>query len=210
MTYLKNINEKQNRFICFIISLLGVLFRIVIVFLIAFGLYYAAAAIHQDLNTPPLIETVEAKELHFDQDEHMKLRYYVDEQEYTRFVLKSTVELVSGTARDYGMEPNHLLGICLQEGVEFHEGKAYGCSPTAVGDQGRAIGAFQILAKYHGIPINDAKHLYFSAKWTAERMLRNGYKEDPKWAIQTHNSRNLVGRIYADKVWQIARTLQPI
>jgi len=160
---------------------------------------------HWHIHTyPPIVEVVEAQSV----EDHVMIEYYIDGQQHLRSVLETTVELVSGPARDFGINPNHLLAICIQEGYEVSDGVAYSCSPTAVGDHGRAIGAFQILADYHGFPKDDAKNIYASAKWTAERMLRYNYRNNPRYAMQAHNGIHSKG--YGNTVWQIAKTLHPI
>jgi len=159
------------------------------------------------------IETAEAKTVLIfeDPDAHITIEYFVDGTRYTREVLKTTVDLVSGTARDFGIHPNHLLALCLQEGYEITDGVQYSCSPTAIGDNGWAFGAFQINrspSANPNVPVEDAKHLYFSARWTAERMLRYNYRNNPKFAMQAHNGIHSKG--YGNTVWQIAKTLHPI
>lgn len=160
------------------------------------------------VNEPPFMDIAEAKTVLVFEEEHATLEFYVSGQRYVRKVLKSTIADIAEVAKEYDMNQNHLLAICLKEGVEFHSGQAWACSPTAVGDNGRAIGAFQILAKYHGMPVDDAKNIIASARWTAERMLRYGYRDNPKYAMMSHNGVNSFR--YGDSAWQVAKTLHTI
>lgn len=59
--------------------------------------------------------------------------------------------------------------------------------PTAVGDNGRARGWFQIHYRLHKISLDCAQDLVCSANWTISYMERNGYPKYPKYAVQCHN-----------------------
>lgn len=185
-------------------------------------LFIASASYHQHkYGDPQIVETVEASEAYLSPDvvdkatgvsqgggTHYVVEYYVDNVRYVRWLKKDMLELVTGTAKDFGQNPNHLLGICLQEGTEFVDGYAFACSPTAVGDNGHALGAFQIHTGINtDVSKEDAKHAYYSARWTAERLQRKGYATNPKRAVQCHNGCN-ASLPYANRVWQIARTLK--
>lgn len=143
---------------------------------------------------------------------HYLMEYYAPNkfgitQRYVRTVNIEMFDLVAGTARDHGINPAHLQAICLKEGVEFVGEHAFACSPTAVKLDEGAYGAFQIRAQYHGIPVEDAQHPYFSARWTAERMLRYHYKTNPYYAMGRHNGGGPIAQKYAGEVWQIAKTM---
>jgi len=77
--------------------------------------------------------------------------------------------------------------MCIQE--------SFNCSDEAVGDQGNAIGAFQIHRGFHRhIPVTDAKNFDYSLNWTADRLIAKGYKSNNEWlrrkAISKHNGSN--------------------
>jgi hypothetical protein len=184
------------------VEFLGKLTRALILIIVLAAIFFAARYKH--MNTyPPIIETAEASE-----STHYTIEYFVDGQRYVRELNKEMFVLVAGTANDFGINQNHLLALCLQEGTEFVGDTAYACSPTAVGDNGQAFGAFQIHTGINHVSVDDAKHPYFSARWTAERMLRKGYETNPKYAMQCHNSCGERGIQYGNRVWQIARTLK--
>jgi len=181
--------------------------KIVLWGLAALCFYAMVASYHAHKHSlPPIIETVSAQETPA-RSSHFLLKYTVDGQDYYRTLSYSMEELVSGTARDHGIHPNHLLAICIQEGVEFVGEHAFACSPTATKPNEGAVGAFQIRAHYHGIKVEDAQHPYFSAVWTADRLLRYGYNENPYYAMGRHNGGGAAARRYASKVWQIAQTM---
>lgn len=167
----------------------------------------AIASYHaQRYTLPPIVETAHAEESQ-QKPSHFLLKYTVNGQDYYRTLSYAMEELVSGTARDHGIHPNHLLAICIQEGTEFVGKHAFACSPTASKPDEGAVGAFQIRAKYHGIKLEDAQHPYYSAVWTADRLLRYGYNENPYYAMGRHNGGGAAARRYAGKVWQIAQTM---
>jgi hypothetical protein len=70
---------------------------------------------------------------------------------------------------------------------------------TAVGDQGRARGYFQIWTKLHGIPVSCAEDLVCSADWTVTYLEYNQYPKYVSYAVQCHNSCN-AGNGYDAKV----------
>ena len=159
-----------------------------------------------------IIPTVEAREslLSSDRKTHFLVEYYVDGQRYVRTLNMAIAKLVEGTAKDLKINPAHLLAMCIQEGsVPNPDGNYYACDPTAVGDNGQALGAFQIHTGYHDIKREDAKHMYYSARWTAERLLQKGYLHNKERAIRCHNSCR-PDNDYGNRILQIAKTLKPI
>jgi len=145
-----------------------------------------------------------------DRETHFLVEYYVDGQRYVRTLNMANTKLIEGTAKDLRINPSHLLAMCIQEGsVPNPDGNYYACDPEAVGDGGLALGAFQIHTGYHEIKREDAKHLYYSAVWTAERLLQKGYLYNKERAIRCHNSCN-PSNSYGERVLQIAHTLKPI
>ena len=181
-------------------------------FVIIIGTVYFSIKNVRSEVIPDIIATVEAREsqLSFDRNEHFLVEYYVNGQRYVRTLNMAIAKLVEGTARDLKINPAHLLAMCIQEGsVPNSDGNFYACDPTAVGDNGKALGAFQIHTGYHDISEANAKHIYYSARWTAERLLRKGYLRNNERAIRCHNSCN-PNNEYGKRILQIARTLNPI
>lgn len=73
----------------------------------------------------------------------------------------------------------------LMLGMGFKESRFDAC---AVGDNGNAIGAFQIWYKLHKISKEAATNPVFAAKWTKDRLIAAGYKSGQiTLAIQQHN-----------------------
>ena len=141
---------------------------------------------------------------------HFMIQYTVDGKIYVRTLSYATAQLIEGTARDFNISPPVLLAMCIQEGsVPNPDGNYYACDATAKGDNNRARGMFQILYKLHGITIADAEHPYFSARFTAERLIAKGYNVNRERAIQSHNGYRQ-GNPYGKRILQIARTLKPI
>jgi len=97
------------------------------------------------------------------------------------------------------------MAICLQES---------GCNDQAIGDNGAAIGAFQINVLYHRGEEEAAKNFEYSAKWTAKRMIRLGYNKDDVnsryYAIWNHNGVvRGVNEYYPEIVMEYSRQLEP-
>lgn len=213
--FLKHITEEENPILCNFFAFCGKVFRVIRFTIIAAaligGLIYLSHY-EQSHSLPPIIDTAEA---HDTQPTHYLMEYYAPDdngitKRYVRTVNIAMFDLVAGTARDHGINPAHLQAICIQEGVEFVGEHAFACSPTAEKPDEGAIGAFQIRWKYHGEAKADAQHPYYSAVWTADRLLRYGYSENPYRAMGRHNGGGAAARKYAGKVWQIAKTMRII
>ena len=67
---------------------------------------------------------------------------------------------------------------------------------TAIGDNGKARGYFQIHYKLHGITIKCAEDLKCSARWTLSYLEQNSYPKYVTYAVQCHNGCN-AGNGYA-------------
>ena len=206
--------ETQHEKPSFTMQLLEIAGRIarLSVFIVIFILVFLLAKYSHGLKNTEIIPTAEAREsqLSFDRNEHFLVEYYVNGQRYVRTLNMEIAKLVEGTAKDLKINPAHLLAMCIQEGsVPNSDGNYYACDPTAVGDNGQALGAFQIHTGYHDISEANAKHIYYSARWTAERLLRKGYLRNNERAIRCHNSCN-PNNEYGKRILQIARTLNPI
>lgn len=81
--------------------------------------------------------------------------------------------------RGYGQEcAQILLGMLWNESSNIS---------TAIGDNGRARGYFQIHYKLHGITTDCAEDLVCSADWSISYLERNGYPSYVTWAVQCHN-----------------------
>lgn len=81
--------------------------------------------------------------------------------------------------RGYGEAcAKHLLGMLWKESLNVS---------TAVGDQGRARGYFQIWTKLHNVSVECAEDLECSANWTISYMESNGYPKYVHHAVQCHN-----------------------
>lgn len=85
--------------------------------------------------------------------------------------------------RGYGEEcAKDLLGMLWKESKNV---------PTAIGDQGRARGYFQIWVHLHGISVACAEDLECSSNWTLDYLESNGYPTYVSYAIQCHNGCNI-------------------
>lgn len=85
--------------------------------------------------------------------------------------------------RGYGEEcAKDLLGMLWKESLN---------KATAVGDQGRARGYFQIWIHLHKISLECAEDLVCSANWTLDYMESNSYPTYVSHAIQCHNGCNI-------------------
>ncbi len=183
------------------------------------GLYLTSGAYSREVYPQEVGHTLNELE-EVENDEHFLVEYYAPNSEgntvrHVRTLNIKNAELIEGTARDFGIVPSDLLSICIQEGsVANPNGHYYACDPEAVGDNGWAHGAFQINRAPTANPnvsIEDAKHLYFSARWTAERLIRKGYKNNRVQALQKHNRATKDGSTpYGDRILQIGHTLTPI
>ena len=90
--------------------------------------------------------------------------------------------------RGYGEAcAKHLLGMLWKESKNLS---------TAVGDNGRARGYFQIWTRLHKISIVCAEDLRCSAEWSLTYLESNSYPKYVNYAIQCHNSCN-AGNGYA-------------
>jgi len=135
-------------------------------------------------------EQASAEAMRVEQPTHFDLEYSVDGVRYVRTMNIRNARLLEGVAKDLGINASHLIAMCIQEGSVPNGDKYYACDPTAVGDGGLAIGAFQIHRGYHDIAKEDAEHIYYSAVWTAERLIQKGYFRNKERAIRCHNSCN--------------------
>jgi hypothetical protein len=61
---------------------------------------------------------------------------------------------------------------------------------TAVGDNGKARGYFQIHYRLHKVDIACAEDLRCSAEWSLDYLESNGYPKYPSYAVQCHNGCN--------------------
>lgn len=94
------------------------------------------------------------------------------------------------TSNGYGQEcAQTLLGMLWNESSNIS---------TAIGDNGRARGYFQIHYKLHKISIDCAEDLVCSADWTIHYMEAHSYPKYVNYAVQCHNSCN-VNNGYAAK-----------
>jgi len=88
-----------------------------------------------------------------------------------------------------------LLDVCAERGYdETCARNLYGMMwkeslfiPTAVGDNGRALGFFQIHYRMHGVEPACATDVRCSANWTIDYLESNGYPRYRNYAIQCHN-----------------------
>lgn len=111
------------------------------------------------------------------------------EPQTTKLVLSAerksvqTVLLQVCEDRGYGEEcAKNLLGMLWKESNNI---------ATAVGDQGRARGYFQIWIHLHKISLNCAEDLQCSANWTIDYLESNSYPKYARYAIQCHNGCNI-------------------
>jgi hypothetical protein len=90
--------------------------------------------------------------------------------------------------RGYGEAcARHLLGMMWKESLFDHD---------AVGDQGRALGYFQIHYRLHRVAPECATDARCSAHWTIDYLESNGYPKHVSYAVQCHNGCN-AGNGYA-------------
>jgi len=85
--------------------------------------------------------------------------------------------------RGYGEDcAKDLLGMLWKESLN---------EATAVGDQGRARGYFQIWVNLHGISVACAEDLECSSNWSLDYLESNGYPTYVNYAVQCHNGCNI-------------------
>ncbi len=72
---------------------------------------------------------------------------------------------------------------------------------TAIGDNGRAQGWFQIHYRLHGISLHCAQDLGCSANWTISYMENNGYPKYVKYAVQCHNGCGIKNGYASSVLW---------
>lgn len=77
---------------------------------------------------------------------------------------------------------------------------------TAIGDNGKARGYFQIHYKLHKISVDCAEDLVCSANWSLNYLESNSYPKYVSYAIQCHNSCN-VQNGYAAKALRNGKNL---
>lgn len=81
--------------------------------------------------------------------------------------------------RGYGEECGKtLLGMLWKESLG---------DSTAVGDQGRSHGYFQIQTKLHKVPLECTQDLVCSANWTLDYLELHSYPRYVAYAVQCHN-----------------------
>lgn len=85
--------------------------------------------------------------------------------------------------RGYGEEcAKDLLGMLWKESNNV---------ATAVGDQGRARGYYQIWIHLHNISLKCAEDLKCSSNWTLDYLESNSYPKYVHYAVQCHNGCNI-------------------
>ena len=88
-----------------------------------------------------------------------------------------------------------LLGVCQKRGYGEECAKILvgmtwkesNFKARAIGDNGRALGFFQIHYRLHKVSSSCAQDLRCSANWTIDYLEQNGYPNSSMWAIQCHN-----------------------
>lgn len=125
----------------------------------------------------------------------------VEQTETGAEVVEIAVEAVEPTVQDVLLDVCEIRGYgqeCAQTllGMVWTESNNIS---TAVGDNGRARGYFQIWYQLHAIPIACAEDLVCSADWTITYLERNSYPTYVSYAVQCHNSCN-AGNGYDAKV----------
>lgn len=107
-----------------------------------------------------------------------------------------------------------LLEVCAERGYgESCAQTLYGMMwkesqfvPTAVGDNGRALGYFQIHYRLHGIAASCATDVRCSANWTIDYLESNGYPKRADYAVQCHNGCGIANGYAASvKRWAVRK-----
>jgi hypothetical protein len=81
--------------------------------------------------------------------------------------------------------------------------------PTAVGDNGRALGYFQIHYRLHGIAAECATDVRCSANWTIDYLESNGYPKYADYAVQCHNGCGVANGYAASvKRWAVRKWVE--
>ncbi|TSC56766.1 MAG: hypothetical protein G01um101418_167 [Parcubacteria group bacterium Gr01-1014_18] len=86
--------------------------------------------------------------------------------------------------------------------IKESQGKA-----RAVGDGGRSHGFYQIQLRMHGVSKVCSQDLQCSSRWTLANLERNGYKENPFYAIKRHNGDGPMATRYANHVLKMASAI---
>lgn len=76
---------------------------------------------------------------------------------------------------------------------------------TAIGDNGKARGYFQIHYKLHHVSLSCAEDLACSAKWTLKNLERHNYPKYYSYAIQCHNGCDIDNGYAASVLYQSKR-----
>ena len=92
--------------------------------------------------------------------------------------LPDSLDVLYKIEQETGVSAKHLYAICMVESR---------CYSDVVGDSGKAIGAFQIRYDYNPESKGMANDFEWSARWTANYLLKNGYKDDVWRAVVCHN-----------------------
>jgi hypothetical protein len=141
-----------------------------------------------------------------DNESHKKLTYNIDGTHYVRFVESYRLDRIKEVGAEFGILPEHLVGVCLVEGFFVDNGVAYGCHDLANGPGGE-VGAFQIHPQ-HREDVKNARDFDFSLEWTARRMQRLGYESNDVHAVSLHNGHGQKAKDYAKRVFQIANQIK--
>jgi len=101
-------------------------------------------------------------------------------------------------ARGYDVKcAKALFGMMFQESTNKY---------NAVGDNGKALGYFQIHYKMHKVSRECATDLTCSAEWSLDYLESNKFSKYPDYAIQCHNGCN-ADNGYVNRVWRHAANL---
>lgn len=102
-------------------------------------------------------------------------------------------------ANEYGFLPQDLLGMCIKESTT--------CRDDAVGDNGIAIGAYQIQNQ-HGLSHKARRNFLLATEWTVKRAIRYGYnmndRNDRFIGIRSHNRNDWRANDYANSVMSLS------
>jgi hypothetical protein len=118
----------------------------------------------------------------------------IEEKTESGLSIEETIQKIS---KEYNFNWKILYAICLKES---------NCNPEAIGDEGRALGYYQIHYKMHKVSEKEAKDLQFATEWTLKRLLKYAHLGEYEM-IRSHNGLVSWNNYYVDDVYKIMEKL---
>lgn len=109
----------------------------------------------------------------------------------------SIEETIQKIAKEYNFNWKILYAICLKES---------NCNSEAIGDEGKALGYYQIHYRMHKVSEKEAKDLQFSTEWTLKRLLKHSHLGEYEM-IRSHNGLVSWNNYYVEDVYKIMEKL---